>query len=59
MDGAGVAEDRVRAHAWWRLAADQGHGRASEFLEVIVDIMSAEQLTAARDMANQLKAEIR
>jgi len=59
MDGAGVAEDRVRAHAWWRLAADQGHGRASEFLEVIVAIMSAEQLTAAREMADQLKAEIR
>ncbi len=58
MDGAGVTEDRVRAHAWWRLAADQGHGRASEFLEVIVAIMSAEQLTAARDLAVDLRAAI-
>ena len=59
MDGAGVAEDRVRAHAWWRLAADQGHARAAEFLEVIVAIMSPEQLTAARDLAGQLRASIR
>jgi len=59
MDGAGVAEDRVRAHAWWRLSADQGHARASEFLEVIVAIMSPEQLTAARDLAGQLRASIR
>jgi hypothetical protein len=59
MDGAGVPEDQVRAHAWWPLAADQGHSRASAFLEVIVTIMAPGQLTAARDLADELKAAIR
>jgi len=59
MDGAGVTEDQVRAHAWWRLSADQGHSRASEFLEVIVTIMTADQLSAARDLAGELRAAIR
>jgi TPR repeat protein len=56
MEGAGVPEDQVRAHAWWRLSADQGHSRASEFLEVIVTIMTADQLSAARDLAGELGA---
>ncbi|MDA0368598.1 MAG: hypothetical protein O3C65_00900 [Proteobacteria bacterium] len=59
MDGAGVPEDRVRAHAWWRLAADQGHTRASEFLEVIVAIMTPEQMTEAGELATELQASIR
>lgn len=59
MDGAGVAEDRVRAHAWWRLAADQGHTRATEFLELIVAVMSPDQLTQAADLAEEFRAAIR
>ena len=59
MDGAGVPEDRVRAHAWWRLAADQGHPRATEFLELIVAVMSPDQLTQARDLAETFRAAIR
>ena len=52
MDGAGVEEDFVRAHAWWRLAAETGHAKAKEFLELIRSIMTADQIDAAERLSS-------
>ncbi len=54
MDGSGVEEDVVRAHAWWRLAADQDHAKASEFLDLLDSIMSDEQRDQARELVGTL-----
>ncbi len=57
MDGSGVEEDVVRAHAWWRLAAGQGHGEAKEFLDLIRASMSEEQRQAAVRLLPTLTVE--
>ena len=50
MDGSGVEEDVVQAHAWWQLSANKGHAKAREFLDLIEAIMTEEQ----RQRASQL-----
>ncbi len=60
MDGTGVKEDRVRAHAWWQLSADQGHIRAKEFRDILRPILVSEgTLAEAEVLADELRAAIR
>lgn len=54
MDGSGVEEDVVQAHAWWQLAAEQGHAKAQEFLDLIEAIMTEEQRQQATQLAPTL-----
>ena len=56
MDGSGVDEDFIRAHAWWRIAADKGHAKAKEFLDLIRSIMTPEQIESAERLALTLAA---
>lgn len=51
MDGSGVEEDMVQAHAWWQLASQQGHAKAREFLELIGAIMTEDQRKRAAQLA--------
>ena len=57
MDGSGVEEDVVRAHAWWRLSADKGHAKAKEFLGLIGTTMTEEQRQAALQLLPTLTEE--
>ena len=54
MDGAGVEEDVVRAHAWWQLSAENGHAKAQEFRDLIEAIMTDEQRQQAIQIAPTL-----
>ena len=56
MDGSGVEEDVVKAHAWWQLAAAQGHTKATEFRDLIQSIMTEEQRLQATTLAPTLVA---
>lgn len=56
MDGAGVEEDLTRAHAWFRLAAEKGHPKAKEFLDLIRSIMTADQIETAERLSLTLAA---
>ena len=57
MDGAGVDEYLTRAHAWWRLSAEQGHAKATEFLDLIRSIMTEDQIDAAERLSLILAAK--
>ncbi len=54
MDGSGVEEDVVQAHAWWQLSAEKGHAKAQEFLDLIEAIMTDEQRQQATQLAPAL-----
>ena len=54
MDGSGVEEDVVQAHAWWQLSAEKGHAKAQEFLDLIEAIMTEEQRQQATQLAPTL-----
>lgn len=54
MDGSGVEEDVVQAHAWWQLSAEKGHAKAQEFLDLIEAIMTEEQRQQATQLAPAL-----
>ena len=54
MDGSGVEEDVVQAHAWWQLSAEKGHAKAQEFLDLIEALMTEEQRQQATQMAPTL-----
>ena len=54
MDGEGVDRDLVRAHAWWRLAEDQGHAKAAEFLRQLRDMMNQEEIARAERLARSI-----
>ena len=56
MDGSGVEEDVVQAHAWWQLSAQKGHAKAQEFLDLIEAIMTEKQLQQATQLAPTLSA---
>ncbi len=57
MDGSGVDEDVVKAHAWWRVAAEQNHTKAKEFLEVLRSIMTEDQRNKAAELSPTLVAD--
>ena len=54
MDGSGVEEDVVKAHAWWQLSAEKGHAKAQEFLDLIEAVMTEEQLQQATQLVPAL-----
>lgn len=54
MDGSGVEEDVVQAHAWWQLSAEKGHAKAQEFLDLIEAIMTEEQRQQAAELVPAL-----
>lgn len=56
--GKGLDYDAVRAYAWCELAADQGIAEAKGAQETIAANMTADQITAALDLAERLRQGI-
>ncbi|MBM3503363.1 MAG: SEL1-like repeat protein [Alphaproteobacteria bacterium] len=55
MDGSGVPEDVVQAHAWWKLASEQDHARAKEFLTLVKSVMDDDQIKKSDELAERLR----
>jgi TPR repeat protein len=53
VNGRGVPRDPVQAHVWFTLAASAGHQSAAANLVLYQEMMSAEQINAAREIADQ------
>ncbi len=53
----GVRLDRVRAYAWYSLAAENGHAEAQAALQSLESQLSAAERAAARSLARRLTAE--
>ena len=56
--GLGVSKDYVEAYAWYILAAAQGEEMAVEAKDRLKSEMTAAQLTAAQDLAAELREHI-
>ena len=50
----GIALDRVRAHAWFVVAAANGHEKASDAAERLARIMGPAELASSRSLARRL-----
>jgi hypothetical protein len=55
MDGSGVPEDVIQAHAWWQLASEQEHARAKEFLTLVKSVMDDDQIKKAGELVTRLR----
>ena len=55
--GHGVSKDHVRAHMWFNLSASTGHQKAAKFRDVISDILTDANLSAARKLARDCVAK--
>ncbi len=55
--GRGVAEDHVRAFAWYDLASKQGSGVAARFKDKLQALMTAEQIAEARKLSAELEEQ--
>ena len=59
-EGRGVAQDRVRAHMWYNLAAavasDQNATLAARNRDLVTKSLTREQLFRAQEMAHQCEA---
>jgi TPR repeat protein len=56
-NGEGVEVDAVEAHAWWSIAAAQGHVQAKEDLKELEKVMSGIQVIAAQQKAAEFKPQ--
>ena len=56
--GMGVPKDFVAAHAWFNLAAAQGHGDAAPDRNDLAAQMTAPQITSAQDLARDLWSQV-
>ena len=52
--GRGVPEDDIAAYAWYILASVQGSETANYYREVLVSLLTPEQLTEAQNLAPTL-----
>ena len=50
-NGQGVAQDYVRAHMWFNVAAVYGHPDGAKNSGIVVKLMSAQQIAQARQLA--------
>ncbi|MDZ7667490.1 MAG: SEL1-like repeat protein [Desulfotignum sp.] len=57
--GKGVLQDYAQAHAWFNLAASQGHGKAALYRDEIAQKMTSNQVARAQQLAIQLRSETR
>jgi peptidoglycan hydrolase-like protein with peptidoglycan-binding domain len=57
--GKGVLQDYSQAHAWFNLAASQGHEKAAIYRDEIAEKMTSNQVARAQQLANQLQPETR
>ena len=53
-NGEGVPQDDVLAYAWWNLATEQGHERASEYKDQLRTRMTANQIARAQELSAAL-----
>jgi len=51
MTGLGVSLDYVQAHTWLNIAATSGHAKAAETREVLGNLMTPDQISAAQTTA--------
>ena len=51
MKGLGVTLDYVQAHAWLNIAATSGHAKAAETREILGNLMTPDQISAAQTTA--------
>jgi len=51
MTGLGVTLDYVQAHSWLNIAATSGHAKAAETREVLGNLMTPDQISAAQTTA--------
>ena len=52
--GRGVAQDYVKAYAWWNIAAAGGHEKAAEIRETVAQRLSPSQLESAQTLSKEL-----
>jgi TPR repeat protein len=59
-EGRGIAQDRVRAHMWFNLAAataiDENAKLAAKNRDIVTNSLTREQLFRAQEMAHQCEA---
>jgi hypothetical protein len=56
--GKGLEHDVIRAYAWCELAADRGLAEAKDAQDTLAQSMTADQITAALDLAERMRAEL-
>ncbi|WP_024336550.1 SEL1-like repeat protein [Desulfotignum balticum] len=57
--GKGVLQDYAQAHAWFNLAASQGHEKAALYRDEIAQKMTFNQVARAQQLASQRQSETR
>ena len=57
--GEGVPEDDVRAYAWWLIGIERGDDAPRNNMALLEEKLTAEELTAARKLADQLQKEMK
>lgn len=55
--GKGVLQDYAQAHAWFNIAASQGHEKAALYRDEIAERMTSNQVAKAQQLAIQLQSE--
>ena len=53
LNGQGVPQDFVAAHAWFNVAAANGDSRAAKNRDIVASKMTAEQLAEAQKLARK------
>ena len=56
--GEGVPEDDVRAYAWWLIGIERGDDAPRNNMALLEEKLSADEITAARKLADQLLKEM-
>ena len=57
--GQGVEKDYIKAYVWWSIAADYTDERAKHNLDVLIDMMSPDQISSAKEETIRVKALIK
>jgi len=52
-NGQGVIQDNVYAHMWWNLAAANGHESARGNKDILVKLMTPQDISKAQDLARE------
>jgi len=56
--GEGVPEDDIRAYAWWLIGVGRGDDAPRANMALLEEKLTAEELTAARKISDQLLKEM-
>ena len=49
----GVSQNYVKAHMWWSLAASKGDSKSAEYRDIVVKLLTPEQLAESKKMASE------